>query len=459
MAKNTVEESPAAKEPDSEPVNEGKWGRVTNIYRLDGRVPILRAIPYGLQHVLSMFVANITPISIVALMAKDHMSSETIGMMIQDAMFVAGIATLIQLFPLWRVGARLPIVMGISFTFVTILSTIAANYGYPTVIGAVLVGGILEGCLGLLLRRAIRFIKPIVSATVVCGIGLSLFSVGMRSFGGGYTEDFGSAENLVVGTITLTVSLLWMVLTKGPLKSLSVLVALAVGYILSICLGMVDFSAVLDGDIVSFPHFLLFKPEFHIGPILSVFVIFMVSAAETMGDTTALVRGGLGRDVKDREMSGALAADGFGSVFSALFGCPPVTSFSQNVGLINMTRVVNRFTIMTGALILVLAGFFPIIGNLLSTLPQSVLGGCTIIMFGQILLSGMKMIAECGFTQKNITVAALALGISVGSTAVTDAGFWHVFPQVVQDVFSENVVAVVFLIALLLSWILPDKME
>ena len=432
---------------------------IDNIYRLDGRVPIAKAIPFGLQHVLAMFVSNLAPITIIATAAQPALSTAQVGMLLQNAMFIAGIATLIQLYPIWRIGSRLPIVMGVSFTFVTILSSIAASYGYPTMLGAVLVGGIMEGTLGLFARYLVRYIKPIVSACVVTGIGLSLFTVGTRSFGGGYADDFGSVTNLAIGTVTLAACLIWSVIARGYLKQLSVLVGLIVGYILSIFLGKVDLSTILSGGFLSFPHLLMFRPEFNIGAILSVCVIFLVSAAETIGDTSAMVSGGLGRTITQDEISGSLAVDGYASAFSSLFGCPPVTSFSQYVGLIAMTKVVNRFTIMTGAAAMVLAGLFPPIGNFFASLPQAVLGGCTIMMFGQILLSGMQMIHDCGFSQRNITIASLSLAIGVGFTAATEQEIWAVFPKIIQDVFSKNVVAVVFVVAMILSYVLPENME
>ena len=432
---------------------------MANIYKIDGRVPLGRAIPYGLQHVLAMFVANLTPITILAAMARPAISDSDLGKLIQDAMFIAGIATLLQLYPIWRIGSRLPIVMGVSFTFVSVLGVVAANHGYPAVIGAVLIGGLFEGILGLLIRKVLRFIRPIVPATIVCGIGLSLFTVGIRSFGGGYTEDYGSPKNLLVGGVTLITCLVWMSLTRGYLRSLAVLAGLLVGYGLSACLGMVDFSRILDGGLVTLPHFLIFTPEFKLGPILSVCVIYLVSATETIGDTSALAVGGLGRKATEKEISGALTVDGFASSLSALFGCPPITSFSQNVGLVAMTKVVNRFTIMTGAALLVLAGFFPPIGYFFSTVPQCVLGGCTILMFGQILVSGIIMLSQCGFTQKNIIIAALSLSIGIGSTASGEAGIWDAAPMLVQDIFRSNVVAVVFVIALLLSFLLPEDMD
>lgn len=430
---------------------------INNIYSLDGRVPVLKAIPFGLQHILAMFVANLTPITIIA--AAGGLPQAQIAMLLQNAMFVAGIATLIQLFSVWKIGSRLPIVMGVSFTFVGVLSVAAANQGYPVVIGAVIIGGIFEGFIGLFAKYWRRIIAPIVAASVVTAIGYSLFSVGARSFGGGYAPDFGSAENLMLGTITLAACLLWNIFTKGYLKQLSVLIGLIFGYIVAIFMGKVDLSVIFSEGLLSLPHFMPFKPEFDAGVIFSVAIIFLVSAAETIGDTTAMVSGGLDREITSEEISGSLACDGFASAISALFGCPPVTSFSQNVGLVNMTKVVNRFTIATGAGCMILAGLLPPIGNFFASLPEPVLGGCTIMMFGTIMVSGMEMVAKAGFTQRNITIAALSLSVGVGFTAASEIDLWAVFPDIVQTVFADNVVAVVFIVSIVLNLVLPKNME
>lgn len=430
---------------------------VNNIYRLDGRVPVTKAVPFGLQHILAMFVANLAPITIIA--AAGGLSQAEIAVLLQNAMFIAGIATLIQLFPIWKVGARLPIVMGVSFTFVTVLCTVAANYGYPAVVGAVICGGIFEGIIGLFAKYWRKIIAPIVAASVVTAIGYSLFTVGARSFGGGYAEDFGSGKNMLLGTITLAVCLGWNIIAKGYLKQLSVLVGLIVGYIVAIFMGQVDLSVIFSEGFVSLPKFLPYTPEFHVGAIFSVAIIFMVSAAETIGDTTAMVSGGLDRDITVEEISGSLACDGFASAVSALFGCPPVTSFSQNVGLIAMTKVVNRFTIGTGAVCMILAGLLPPVGNFFASLPESVLGGCTIMMFGTIMVSGIQMIAKAGFSQRNITIAALSLAIGIGFTATSEIDLWRISPDVVQSVFSANVVAVVFVVSIILNLILPKNLE
>ena len=432
---------------------------INNIYRLEGRVPIGKAIPFGLQHILAMFVSNLAPITIIAGASKTPLTPAQLGMLLQNAMFVAGIATMIQLYPIWRIGSKLPVVMGVSFTFVTVLSTISANYGYPAVVGAVLVGGLFEGTLGLMAKYWRKIITPIVAASVVTAIGFSLFTVGARSFGGGYNDDFGSAQNLILGTVTLAACLLWNIFAKGYLKQLSVLAGLVVGYILAITMGKVDLSMIMSGGIISLPHLMPFKPEFYPGAIISACIIFLVSAAETIGDTSALVAGGLNRKITGEEISGSLGCDGYGSVISGLFGCPPVTSFSQNVGLVNMTKVVNRFTIMTGAACMILAGLLPPVGNFFASLPDAVLGGCTIMMFGTILTSGIQMVADCGFSQRNITIAALSLSIGIGFTTASDVGIWDIFPPMIQSVFSANVVAVVFVVSIILSLILPKDMD
>ena len=432
---------------------------VNNIFQLNGRVPLAKAIPFGLQHILAMFVSNLAPITLIAAAAQPAMPQAEVAVLLQNAMFAAGIATLIQLYPIWKVGSRLPVVMGVSFTFVAVLSSIVANYGYASMVGAVIVGGLMEGTLGLLAKYWRKIITPIVAASVVTAIGFSLFTVGTRSFGGGYAEDFGSAQNLLLGVITLAACLLWNTLAKGYLKQLSVLAGLVVGYIVAIFMGKVDLGTLMSGGLIALPRFLPYMPEFHAGAIASACIIFLVSAVETIGDTSALVSGGLGREITSEEISGSLACDGYASTIAALFGCPPVTSFSQNVGLVAMTKVVNRFTIMTGAACMLLAGLLPPVGNFFASLPESVLGGCTIMMFGSIVISGMQMIANCGFSQRNVTIASLSLAIGIGFTATSEADIWHIFPETIQSVFSSNVVAVVFVVSIILSLVLPKDMD
>lgn len=427
---------------------------IDNLYQLDGRVPIGKALPFGLQHVLAMFVSNITPIMILA--GAVGLDSAVSAALIQNCMVIAGIGTLVQLYPVWRIGSRLPIVMGISFTFLSLAISLAGAYGMGTLIGAVIIGGLVEGFLGLFVKYWIKLIPHVVSATVVTAIGFSLLPIGANSFAGGVgAADFGSLNNWIVGSVTLLACLLCQVFAKGFLRSLSVLVGLVVGYVLACCLGMVDFSGIAGQSIIALPCLLPFTPEFNIGAILSVVAVYLVSATETIGDTSALCNSALHRDPETKEMGSAICCDGFVSSLSGIFGCTPITSFSQNVGLAAISGVVNRFTIAVGAVVMILGGVFPAVGHALTTIPQAVLGGCTIMMFGSILFAGFGMMARAGFSQRNKVIVSLSLSIGLGFTQAT--GMFAIFPEIIRTVFAENCVAVVFLLAVILNLVLPKK--
>lgn len=427
---------------------------IDNLYQLDGRVPIGKALPFGLQHVLAMFVSNITPIMILA--GAVGLDSAVSAALIQNCMVIAGIGTLVQLYPVWRIGSRLPIVMGISFTFLSLAISLAGAYGMGTLIGAVIIGGLVEGFFGLFVKYWIKLIPHVVSATVVTAIGFSLLPIGANSFAGGVgAADFGSLNNWIVGSVTLLACLLCQVFAKGFLRSLSVLVGLLVGYVLACCLGMVDFSGIAGQSIIALPRLLPFTPEFNIGAILSVVAVYLVSATETIGDTSALCNSALHRDPETKEMGSAICCDGFVSSLSGIFGCTPITSFSQNVGLAAISGVVNRFTIAVGAVVMILGGVFPAVGHALTTIPQAVLGGCTIMMFGSILFAGFGMMARAGFSQRNMVIVSLSLSIGLGFTQAT--GMFAIFPEIIRTVFAENCVAVVFLLAVILNLVLPKK--
>ncbi|MFQ8690362.1 MAG: uracil-xanthine permease family protein [Blautia sp.] len=448
-----------------------------NIYKLNGRVPLGKAIPFGLQHVLAMFVANLAPVLIVCGAALvrgsgGHLSSAEITQLLQCAMFAAGVGTCMQLYPVWKIGSRLPIVMGVSFTFLGSLLIICTNpeLGYEGMIGAVILGGIFEGLVGLSAKYWKRFLTPVVSACVVIAIGLSLLSVGMDSWGGGSgVEDFGAWYHLFVGAFTLAVCLISHYKLKGVYKNLNILVGLIFGYLLSIIFTvagiapLVDFSGITktvqEVGIFSIPKLVFFtshKPVFDLSAFFTIAIVFLVSAAETTGATTAVCTGALGRDIKMEELQGSLAVDGFSSAISGCFGCLPLTSFSQNVGLVTMTKVINRFTILMGALILILASLFPPLGAFFNSLPQAVLGGCTVMMFGSIMYEGIKMLKECEFDERTMIIVSLSFCIGVGLTQ-TSGDFFSAFPREVGDIFNGNAVAGVFVVSLLLSLLLPKK--
>ena len=282
---------------------------------------------------------------------------------------------------------------------------------------------------------------------------------------------FGAWYHLLVGVLTLIVCLVARYVLKGVYKNLNILVGLIFGYILSIIFTvaglapMVDFygiqETIVQVGFFSIPKLVFFtshKPVFNLGSFLTIAIVFLVSAAETTGATTAVCTGALGRDLKMEELQGSLAVDGFSSAISGCFGCLPLTSFSQNVGLVTMTRVINRFTIFIGALILILASLFPPLGAFFNSLPQAVLGGCTVMMFGSIMYEGIKMLKNCEFNDRTMIIVSLSFCIGVGLTQ-TSGNFFSAFPKEVGDIFNGNAVAGVFVVSLLLSLLLPKKKQ
>ena len=434
---------------------------IENIYKLDGKVPFIPALSIGLQHILAMFMANVIPIIIItnyATLNGKPISGETLTLLVQNAMFVAGVSSLIQLFGIWKIGSRLPIIMGISFTFLSV----AARKGldYNVIMGSVIVGGIIEGLLGLSYKYWKKIISPVVASCVVIGIGISLLPVGMTSFCGGSdllntpNSDFGALKYWIAGSTTLISCLIALNLFKSTLKALSPLIGLIVGCIVSIPLGLIDFSSILTKSFVSFPViFPTGYPVFDFGNIISFIFIFLVSATETIGDTSAICYGALNREMTEKEGSGSLACDGFSSTIAAIFGCSATTSFSQNVGLINLTKVVNRYVVATGAFILIMASFFPPLAAILKSVPQSVLGGCTILMFGQIFISGIKMFFKNGVSERNTILASVSICLSIGLSS--NEKMFQFMPELAQKIYANNPVSIIFVSALLLDLLLP----
>lgn len=446
-----------------------------NLFELNGRPPLRRAIPFGLQHVLAMFVANITPLLIV-FGAIGIADTPIATQAILGSLFMAGIGTVIQLL----IGARLPVVIGTSFTFVGVFITIGLSagggeMGYYTILGSVLVGGLITAFLCLFIRWWGRLIKPIVPCIVVLAIGLSLVQSGATQFLGGASVLAGLASGtaasapyycyVVVAFVTLLAAILWQIFAKGVWKNLNIIFGIAVGYIVCLFIpGMINFSALhVDKvqDVVTYPHFAdISKFQFKLVPIVLTTVCFLMAVVEGIGDTNALCAGGLGRLPTNREITGVLVFDGFNSFICSFFGTLPLTTFSQNVGIVAQTKVINRFTIFIGAIFLIIASCFPVVANFLLTIPDCVLGGTMVILFGSIAVVGMKMCGEAGFSDKNVLILSLSLCLGFGMTLVSDffAFLQNTGLQVVSDLFSNNVLNM-FLIAFVLSWVLPDDMN
>ncbi|WP_394871028.1 uracil-xanthine permease family protein [Clostridium butyricum] len=428
-----------------------------SIYQLEGRVPLGQAVPLGIQHVLAMFLGNVSPLIIVCGLL--NIPLETKSMLIQNSMFIAGIATLIQLYPVFKVGSGLPVVMGTSSGFIGTEKAIGAAYGYSAIMGASLIGAILEIILGFFIKPLRKLFPPIVTSLVVISIGLSLLPVGVKYFAGGSgAADFGSPKHLLVGTVVILVIIVLQNFTKGFVKTSAILIGIIIGYIVAVCMGMVDFTAVKEASWISLPRPFVMGFEFRLDAIISMSIMYIATTVETIGDISAISVGGLGREATDKELAGGVMADGVSSFIAALFGVAPNTSFSQNVGLVAVTKVVNKFVIMTGAVFLILAGFFPKLSALLSVMPQSVLGGAAVIMFAMIFVSGLKSLLNEGLEGRNGLIVALAIGIGVGIGNVPEA--LDQLPKFIGQIFAQNGIIMTFVIASVLNLVLPkDKDE
>jgi xanthine permease len=430
--------------------------RKSLIYKLDGRPPLGTAIPLGLQHVLAMFVGNVTPIIIISNTLNLPVDQKTL--LIQCAMFVAGIVSLIQCYPIGPIGSKLPIVMGTSFAFLAPCLAIGAKYGLPGVLGATLVGGVFQAVLGFFLKHIRKYFPPLITGIVLLTIGLSLVKTGMIYFAGGSgAKDFGSTQNIALGTIVLLSVIILQRFTKGITSKSAVLIALVVGYIVAIPMGKISFAAVGTASWISFPVPFRFGIEFHADAILSILIMFVISTVETVGNTCGIVAGGVGRTATDKEVSGAVIADGLGTSFAALFGVLPNTSYGQNVGIVTMTKVVNRFSVATGAVFLLIAGLFPKIGAIIAAMPPSVLGGAAVVMFSMMIVSGINQITEVPLNGRNGLILAVAIGIGVGFSNVPDA--LKYFPHLIKMFFEGSGVAAATIIAIVLNIILPRDKE
>lgn len=428
-----------------------------SVYELDGRVPLKQAIPLGIQHVLAMFLGNVSPLIIVCGLL--NIDGNTKSMLIQNSMFIAGIATLIQLYPVFKVGSGLPVVMGTSSGFIGAEKVIGATYGYAAIMGASLVGALLEIVLGFFIKPLRKLFPPIVTSLVVISIGLSLLPVGIKYFAGGAgSPEFGAPKHLLVGTIVMLVIIIIQNYTKGFMKTSAILIGIIVGYLVAIFMGMVDFTQVKEAAWFSLPRPFIMGFEFRLDAIISMAIMYIATTVETIGDVSAIAVGGLGREATDKELSGGVIADGVASFIAALFSVAPNTSFSQNVGLVAVTKVVNKFVIMTGAVFLILAGFFPKLSAVLSVMPQSVLGGAAVIMFAMIFVSGLQSLFRENLDGRNGLIVALAIGIGVGLGNVPEA--LAELPSWVGNIFAQNGIIMTFIIATVLNLILPkDKKE
>lgn len=452
-------------------------------YDFYGKMPFRKAFPLGLQHVLAMFVGNLTPILIITGACGIGSGTEFAEVqvaLLQNAMLVAGIVTLIQLYAIGPVGGKVPIIMGTSSGFIGVFNSVAGVMGggilaYGAILGASLIGGLFETVLGFMLKPLRRFFPAVVTGTVVLSIGLSLISVGVGSFGGGSSaKDYGSMENLLLGTLVLVVIIALKHGTKGMTSVSSILIGIIVGYIAAVIMALVlpttgvtaegveytkawvlNWDKVAQAKWFAVPALMPVKLVFDPRAIVPVLIMFVVTAVETVGDISGVIEGGMAREATDSELSGGVVCDGVGSSLASLFGVLPNTSFSQNVGLVTMTKVVNRFALATGAVFLILCGLFPKLSALISIMPQSVLGGAAVMMFSSIVVSGIGLITKEKMTVRNTTIVSVALGLGYGLGA--NSGVLAGLPQSVQLIFGGSGIVPAALVAIILNIVLPKE--
>jgi len=439
-----------------------------SLFHLDGKPSIQRSFPIALQHLLAMIVGNTLPALVLANTLKGTefaISSNEAIYVIQAGMFIAAIATLLQLYPVYKVGAKLPVVMGVSFAYIPILIEIGLNYGYGAVFGAEIMGGVVAVLVGLFIGRIRKYFPPIVSGTVVLTIGLSLYPVAINYMAGGANSPmYGTKWNWIVALVTLVVVLVCNMYGRGLVKLAAILVGIIAGYIVSIIInstvapGFMDFSNVASASWFTYPHLMPFKPEFKFSAIIVMSIMYIVNSVQAVGDISSTTIGGLDREPTDKEISGGIVCNGVSSILGGLIGALPTATYSQNVGIVSMTKVVARKVLAITAVMILVAGFIPKFGGIMMSIPQCVIGGATISVFAQITMNGMKLITSEELSIRNSTIVGLGIALGMGitqvpaSTEVLKAAY-----PTLHMIFTSSPVIIATIVVFFLNIFLPKK--
>ncbi len=428
------------------------------LFEWDGVPSVSQAFPLSLQHVVAMIVGCVTPAIIIA--GVSGLSDADSVILIQSALVVAGLSTFLQLFPIgkkggFRLGAGIPVIMGVSFAYLPSMQAIAGDFGLPAIFGAQIVGGIMAILVGIFIKKIRRFFPPLIAGTVVFTVGLSLYPTAINYMAGGTASPtYGSLENWTVAIFTLTIVTLLNHFGKGILKLASILIGIIAGYLFSLCFGMVDLSAVGSAGVFQLPSLLHFNIEFEPSSCVAIGILFVINSIQAIGDFSATTSGGMDRDPSDDELQGGIIGYGVTNILGAMFGGLPTATFSQNVGIVTTTRVVNRFVLGGSAAIILIAGLVPKFSALLTTIPQCVLGGATVSVFASIAMTGMKLVMTADMNYRNSSIvglaAALGMGVSQASASLS------AFPAWVTTIFGRSPVVIAAIVAVLLNITLPD---
>lgn len=429
-----------------------------SIFEQDGFPNLGEAFPLALQHVVAMIVGCVTPAIIVA--GAGGLSSREQVILIQAALVVSAVSTILQLFPIggkrsrFAIGSGLPMIMGVSFAYVPSMQAIAEDYGISTILGAQIVGGVVAVIMGLLVKKIRVFFPPLITGTVVFTIGLSLYPTAINYMAGGTSNpDYGSWQNWLVAFFTLAVVTALNHFGKGIWKLASILIGILAGYLVSIPFGMVDLSGVGQASMAQLPQFMHFGIEFEISSCVAIGILFAINSVQAIGDYSATTIGAMNRTPKDKELQSGIVAYGLTNVVGALFGGLPTATYSQNVGIVTTTKVINRWVLGLSALLLGIAGVVPKFSALLTTIPQCVLGGATVSVFASIAMTGMKLVASAEMDYRNSSIVGLAAALGMGVSQATAA--LATFPEWVTTIFGKSPVVLATLIAVILNMVLP----
>ena len=431
------------------------------LFKLDGKPSVAQSLPLALQHVVAMIVGCVTPAIIVAgvagLSAKDSI------ILIQAALVMSAITTIIQLFPFiktgsFKIGSGLPVIMGISFAYVPTMQAIAGSYDVGTILGAQVVGGIVAVIVGIFIKQIRKFFPPLITGTVVFAIGLSLYPTAINYMAGGSSSSsYGSWQNWLVAFITLIIVTALNHYGKGIWKLASILIGIITGYVVALCFGMVDFSSVASASWFQLPSVMHFGIKFEPSACVAIGVLFAINSIQAIGDFSATTTGGLDRMPTDEELTGGIVAYGFSNIFSAFFGGLPTATYSQNVGIVSSTKVVAKRVFGMAAGILLVAGLIPKFSSILTTIPYCVLGGATVSVFASIAMTGVKLITSAPMDYRNTTIVGLAVALGMGITQANAA--LSSFPAWVTTVFGKSPVVLATITAVILNLVLPKPKE
>lgn len=424
------------------------------LFEMDGRLPPLKySFPLAIQHLVAMIVGCVTPAIIISSVA--NLDSASRILLIQSSLVCAALSTLLQLFGITRIcGARLPVIMGVSFAYLATMQSIAVRFGIAEIFGAQLIGGVVAIIIGVFAKRIQKLFPPLITGTVVFTIGLSLYPTAISYMAGGSgSVNFGSWQNWVVSIFTLICVTVLNHFGKGMLKLASILLGIVAGYILSAFFGMVDMSAVGTASLFSLPEIAPFGIKFEFSSTLAISVLFAINAVQAIGDMSATTIGGLEREPTGDELRGGIIGFGVTNVLSSLFGGLPNATYSQNVGIVSSTKVVNRKVLSLTAIMLLIAGLVPKFSALLTTIPQCVLGGATVSVFASIAMTGMKLVAMQPMSYRNTSIVGLSAALGMGVSQVSES--LSQFPEWVTMVFASSPVVIATLVAIILNLILP----